>query len=334
MSISLFKRLSVVAGIGLLGASSAVLASPTCPETNDPAADYKCVFINTGVDKYGSGTTTQAFYELGITGTLATSLYYLNNQGVVGLGSQVVDTNRKSVINGAGFVGSNNYTTLANPGGAPLVNINDTANTAQKNIDSFNALTTIQDTQGLNVNFGGTNPLNGFSLTYDYMLNGTLGASGPSFSSGDFAVYYDDLSTVADEHIQVLRVNITGSTLNAANLDLLGNISFDFDNNGTNDCTTTFCQNFWNFQSGPQNWYSLAQQNVAISFHLDTNVNPPIPTADQLAIGANGGNGPFARQTTLDSSVRFNVPEPGSLALVGLALVGLAGGTLRRSRKA
>ncbi|WP_395701293.1 PEP-CTERM sorting domain-containing protein [Aquabacterium sp.] len=326
MSISLFKRLSVVAGIGLLGASSAVLAAPTCPETNDPSADYKCVFLNTGVNKYGAGTNTGAFYELGITGTLATSLYYLNGQGQIGNGSAVVDTNRQSVINAAGFVGNTNYTTL----GATTTNINDTASTQQKNIDSLNALGGPVGNQGLNLDFGLGNALSGYELTYDYQFNGVLGPAGPSFTSGDLALYYRDLQTGASQ--QVLRVNINGSALNAANLDLLGSISFDFDNNGTNDCTTAFCQNFWNFQSGPQNWYSLAQQNVAISFHLDTNVNPPVPTADQLAIG--GTPGVFARQTTLDSSVRFNVPEPGSLALVGLALVGLAGGTLRRSRKA
>lgn len=332
MSISLMKRLAAVAGVGLLGLSSTAFASPTCPESNDPSADYKCVFINTGVDKYGAGTTTAAFYELGITGTLATSLYSLNNQGVIGLGSQIVDTNRKSVINAAGFVGNSNYNTLANPtgnpSGAPKVNIKDTASFGQRNIDGFNDLDSFDNSQTQGLNSAG-----GYTLTYDYMLNGSLGATGPSFSSGDFAVYYDDLSTAGDDHIQVLRVNITGSTLNSANLDLLGNISFDFDNNGSNDCTTSFCQNFWNFQAGPQDWYSLANQGVAIAFHLDTNVNPPIPTADQLAIGANGPNGPFARQTTLDSSVRFNVPEPGSLALVGLALVGVAAGSIRRARK-
>lgn len=330
MSKTSFKRLAVTAGIGLLGFSGAVMASPTCPESNDPAADYKCVFINTGVNKYGAGTTTGAFYELGITGTLATSIYGLNGSGVVGVGSSITDTNRTSVINAAGFVGSNLYNTL----GATQVNINDTASTAQKNIDALTALSGIPATQGLNVDFGAPNPLNGYSLTYDYQINGTLGAFGPSFSSGDFAVFYDDLATAVDEHIQVLRVNITGSTLNLANLDLLGKISFDFDNNGSNDCVTAFCQNFWNFQAGPQDWYSLSQQNVEISFHLDTNVNPPVPAANQLAIGANGLNGPFVRQTTLDSSVRFNVPEPGSLALVGLALVGLAAGSVRRSRKA
>lgn len=339
MSKTMFKRLAVMAGIGLLGFSGAASAAPTCPESGDPSANYKCVFINTGVNKYGTGTNTGAFYELGITGTLATSIYSLNGAGIVGVGSAVTDTNRTSVINAAGFVGNASYNTLSNPGGAPLVNVNDTASFNQKNIDSLTPVGSGNfNSQGLNLDFGVPPApfaaLSGYSLTFDYEFLGTLTATGPSFNGGDIAFYYDDLSTAVDEHIQVLRVNVVGSTLNLANLDLMGKISFDFNNNGNtaDDCLTAFCQNFWNFQAGPQNWYALAGQNVAITFALDTNVNPPIPTADQLAIG--GVQGKFARQTTLDSSVRFNVPEPGSLALAGLALIGLAGGSLRRrSRK-
>lgn len=322
MSKFTMTRLSVAAGIGLLGASSA-FAAPTCPETLDVQADYKCVFIDTGVNKYAAGTKTGSFYELGITGTLATSIYGLNGSGIIGAGSSIIDTNRTSVINTAGFVGNSNYNSLS--GGVGTVGINDTASISRKNVDSLNSLDAFDNTQTQGLNSAG-----GYLLTYDYQFNGVLGALGPSFNSGDLAVYYTDLATNVVS--QVLRVNITGSTLNLANLDLVGTVSFDFDNNGSNDCTTAFCQNFWNFQTGPQNWFALVDgSGVSITFALDTNVNPPIPTADQLGIGTVPGL--FARQTTLDSSVRFNVPEPGTLALAGLMLVGMAARSVRRNRK-
>ncbi len=292
MTASTFKKLAACAGVAtMIGWATGATAAPTCPETADPQANYKCVFINLGGPPnplnagFGDGKTG-AFYELGLTGTLATSIY----QAGLALGSAVVDTNRTSVINSFGFT-TGTYNNILNNG---QVGISDTPTFDQKNIDALNG--TI-DTEGLNVNFGPG--FTGYALTFDYRINGTLTAGGPVYTSGDFIVYFDDL----------------------------------FDNNGSNDCTTTFCQNFWNFQTGSQRWYDLDAMGLVISFALDTNVNPPFPTPDQLTAGSNPANPYWARQTTLDSSVRFNVPEPASIALIGMALLGLAGGARRRARR-
>jgi hypothetical protein len=54
-------------------------------------------------------------------------------------------------------------------------------------------------------------------------------------------------------------------------------------------------------------------------FSLDTNVDPPIPAANQSLAFVDGAGNPVAvRQTELDGSIRPTVPEPASLALVGL----------------
>lgn len=318
-------RAAAVTGFGLAVMGSA-MAAPQCPETLDPQANYKCVFIDVGAKGTGDGKTG-GFYELGLTGTLATSVY------TAGLapGSAVIDTNRASVLAGLGFPASGVFDSvqkILNAGVGPNVGFSNSPSAGQRNVDSLNPLATgLDDTEGFN-------STNGWALTFDYLFTGTLTAGGPQFTGGDIRFFYTDLATNAVQ--QILRVDVTGSNLNLANLDILGKVSFDFNNDGnqTNDCTTAFCQAFWNFQTGPENWFDLIGSGVELSFALDTNVNPPFPSLDQLTPGSDPSNAYWLRQTTLDSSIRFNeIPEPGSLALVGMALLGLAGVAARRSRK-
>ncbi|MGQ5490071.1 PEP-CTERM sorting domain-containing protein [Thauera sp. ZXT1-4] len=300
-------------------------AAPSCPSTGDPLADYQCVQINTGNNAFGDGVT-HSFYELGITGTLATSIY----TGLTA-GSTIIDTNIQSVLNGYGIT-SGTYNNIATPTGQ--VSFSDAATVGQRNIDSLNPLDIDNAAPGNDIE--GFRQQNGWGLVFDYYLEGTLTGVGPSFSTGYFDIFYT--SADANNGKQVLRVDIDGSALNAANLDLFGLVSFDFDQDGDSDeLGDTFVKDFWNWASGEPSgggtsWGDLFLANIdqRITFSLDTNVNPPIPEEQQLAAFTTEQYGTvFARQTTLDSSVRFNVPEPFSLALVGLGLLGL-GVTRRR----
>lgn len=321
----------------LLGANLSAYAA-TCPETNDPLADYRCMQINVGPGKpaFGDGKTA-AFYELGITGSLSTSIY---TPGLA-VGSTVIDTNITSVLNSFGVVGTTTapsvaeqYAPLFGPADAstPDVQIRDTAIApSEKDIDSLNPISgAFGDNEGFNV-------AGGWGLTYNTYLVGTLLAGGAVFNSGYIDVFYDDFANGLGADAQVLRINITGSNLDPANLALYGTTSFDFDGGApSNDCTTVFCQNFWNFQTSvPSQWYALDGLGLDITMTLDTNVDPPIPDPYELREFTDGrGQAYWVRQTNQDGSVRFNVPEPGTIALLGIGLVGMGFRVGRRSRSA
>lgn len=331
---NLSKLASSLAMLGLVAGYSVSASAQTCPETNDPSADYQCVIIDTGTDFSGNGSNqTGAFYELGYSGTLATSVY----EAGLATGSQVVDSNITTVLNYYGLTGGlTNYTSV----GGTTVALKDTPNfPGETNIDSLNDAAPNTNNFDAADTFGGI----GWGLTYEYVIVGTLEATGPSYTSGYFDFFYEDWGAGTRE--QVLRVDVTGSNLQVANLDVFGTVTFDWTGggndiyglpsigDGVNDCTSTLCQNFWNFQTIGSSFFDLEGAGVEIQMAIDTNVNPPVPELNELvAFTGTDGETYWIRQSTLDGSARLRtVPEPGSLALLGLGLAGL-GMALRRRR--
>lgn len=300
------KSIISMAAVGLLAASAA-MASPFT--------------LNNGIDfafPANGSTRTGQIDELGYSGTLATSFYF-GNPAVAG--TVAWDTNDNAIMTANGFtVGPK----LALDG---ITNINAVFPVIPGglNIDTLNT-----PIDGNGFVDGQTFPTYGafgtWGLTYKYLLKGVTTGSGVSYNDGYIDLFYEN----GGPNKQVARLKVTSSELLIANLFVRGEVVFDFDGNGTDDADA-FVKAFWEDTNSGKTYYDIWKDTgKGAAWELDTNVNPPVPTNSQLWAGTTGT---LIRQSTLDGSMGFQVPEPGALALVGVALAGLGLAQRRRQIK-
>lgn len=248
-----------------------------------------------------ANSSTGTFTEFGYSQLLATSVYDFSDGSVVGA---FTDTNIPSELAFYNVPASG----TALDGSTPVSLVLPSCATGQCDIDALSPLVPPLGTDN-----------EGFLQTWDlqlaYHLDGTLNAiTGPTYTGGYIEVYFNDL-TAANADYLALTFTLTGSLLQAANL----NLYFDI---------TQAADNFLWIDNGSGTYLDAADEIAAGSkptVVLDTNVNPPIPTSDQLLLVVDDSGNPNAiRQTTLDGSMTAaTVPEPGMLALMGLGLLGL-----------
>lgn len=138
-----------------------------------------------------------------------------------------------------------------------------------------------------------------------------------SYTGGTINFLYSDTGA---NWVNFMDLIVTGSALiGGANLDVFGNIDFTTVDGGApvglfHDAATGL--SFYDI------W--LAGGSSVLSFNIDQNTDPNEAVFSDI-------NGGINIKTNHDGSVEFNVPEPATLALMGIGLIGFGGASRRRS---
>lgn len=294
------------------------------------------VYLNVGTSYDGTDgdSLTSSFEQFGFTGTLGTS-FYGASAGATGTASDmdgtVIDTNIQSRMNALGFDLATQTTIDGSAADfMPVVSGTQSyqypTDPDQMNVDALNFISSWGDTEKFNAGDG-----LGWRLVYEYDISGTIGGGAINYTDGFFNIFFEDMATAT--RTQVFQLEVTSSETTGVSLNLFGNVDYDFDDDGFDDAGT-LAQNFlWDVDSG-KSYYELWASSTPpeLSFRLDTNVDPAIAGEDTLVDGNEGTNQAdyFYRQLTLDGSIIVNVPEPATIALLGMGLIGLGASTRRR----
>lgn len=244
-------------------------------------------------------TRTASFNEFGFSQIKATSIYDYNDGSVFG---GFVDTNIPANLAFYNVPAAG----IALDGSTPVSLVLPNCAAGQCDFDALSPLVPPlgSDNEGF---------LQTWDLQIAYNLIGNLTAGGPQYTGGSLDVYFNDLAGLGPDYL-AYSLAVTGSSITGVGLVLNFDITYAVDNwLWIDDGTGMFLDA-----------HDVILAGGTPTARLDTNVDPAIPTPDQLLLVVDDGGNPNAiRQTNLDGSVTAAIPEPGMLALMGLGLLGL-----------
>ncbi len=292
------KKLLTTTLIAASFAATSVNAGDLYLGLSDNSYDANRAIPVGGVD---ADVFTGIFTEFGFSQLLATSIY--DTDGMGNLTGGVVDTNVPADLAAAGIPAAG----TALDGSTPVSLVTPNCAGGQCDIDALSPLVPPlgSDNEGF---------LQTWDIQVEYKLTATLTGTGPVYNGGYMEFFFNDLLDDTNDR-SILKAEVTGSSINAANLDIF----FDI----------TMAEAGFLFVKNGSTFVDVADRLTPgqyASFALDTNVNPPIPTANQLLLVGDKA----IRQTTLDGSITASIPEPASIAMLGLGLLGLGAASRRK----
>jgi len=297
-----FKKLLCVATIASL--SSAANADPI-----------------TLTSDYG---TTDSFAALGATNLPVISVY--SNDGSINQGSEATDLVGKTLAFsdvGGGLVGQLSPLTGSNPSNAFFGN-------DWQLMFSYTLTGYATFVDGLIGNLEDGTMDGGLFGAPDGLIDPVDGIV-PNYTSGLFEFYYQDI-TGSQADLKVLELSLETATSSGPNIVMTAVADFDwYDESNTVTWSSdqhSLIQDFFTDVHSGESFYEHSQkaEPSKITFRNDFNVDPNyLPTC----VDANCET--LTRTTDTNLSATFAVPEPTSLALLGLGLFGLAFRTRKQS---
>ena len=146
-----------------------------------------------------------------------------------------------------------------------------------------------------------------------------------SYTSGAISFFYFQAGmTATTDFIELFTIDVTSSGQTASGSYVQGELG----NYGTEDVNGVVAGNVFNTALGGFKEYSESGNLPSVYAYIDYNTEDPVAellgfNQDQHAIlGINGQH---------DGSIAFNVPEPTSLAILGLGLLGFAASSRKKS---